>query len=201
MHASRVESVDSISTRDTISASASTECVTTYANEHIDTVNTDAYSNAVPHKDIATPHRIISSSAATSANLDGRTYPVDDDFRGVAGARSAAAKAHSCRCCTSKSNTGVVKIHSRTRSAEKDVAPLDAGTETYQSSPRHISRWVKAATAEMYATWRLSRRRDRRADHTAALRLKTRATTKTTHATRAESRRSSSEESADAPGG
>ena len=64
-HASRVESVRSISTRRAISASASTECVTTYAKQHIDIVNTDAYSNAVPHEGITTPQRIISSSAAT----------------------------------------------------------------------------------------------------------------------------------------
>ena len=71
--ASRVESVRSISTRHAISASASTECVTTYAKQHIDIVNTDAYSNAVPHEGITTPQRIISSSAATRVTFDGRT--------------------------------------------------------------------------------------------------------------------------------
>ena len=58
-------------------------CVTTYAKQHIDIVNTDAYSNAVPHEGITTPQRIISSSAATRVTFRRPNVP------GHAGTRAA----------------------------------------------------------------------------------------------------------------
>ena len=133
------------------------------------------------------PQTIMTMSATMRTVRFTGTYV---DFRSRV-SEGSACSAYACRFCTRSNNTGVVNTHSSCLRPLKLTFPptaplvLALSYATYQSRPSHISLCVQAATAEMNATWRLSRVLFACTLHAAALRLKSRATTKIKHAIRA----------------